>query len=205
MLAFGVVLADLLTKHWALNRLSDNRTIDVVGSLRFNLAFNNGMAFSQGQGLGPLIAVIATLVIVWLLISLRSVSSGLNTFGMGLLIGGAAGNLIDRAFRQDAWFRGAVVDFIDLQWFPIFNIADMAINVGAASLILNAILSARRAKQEAALQTAGATTTSAATTTTSTTASAADDDEEEDDDDNDDDDDRAVDSAVEVDVSEHDE
>ena len=149
-LAVGVVLADQLSKHWALNRLSDDRVIDLIGSLRFNLAFNKGMAFSQGQGLGPLIAVVATLVIVWLLVTLRTAGGRLNTFGIGAVIGGAAGNLIDRAFRQEAWLRGAVVDFIDLQWFPIFNIADMAINIGAGALILNAILTARRTRHVAA-------------------------------------------------------
>ncbi len=150
VLALGVVVADQVTKHWALNRLSGDRVIDVIGSLRFNLAFNKGMAFSQGQGLGPLIAVAATLIIVWLLVSLRSAGGGLNTFGIGCVIGGAAGNLIDRAFRQEAWLRGAVVDFVDLQWFPIFNIADMAINIGAGALILNAILGSLRAKQAVA-------------------------------------------------------
>ena len=150
VLALGVVVVDQVTKHWALNRLSGDRVIDVIGSLRFNLAFNKGMAFSQGQGLGPLIAVAATLIIVWLLVSLRSAGGGLNTFGIGCVIGGAAGNLIDRAFRQEAWLRGAVVDFVDLQWFPIFNIADMAINIGAGALILNAILGSLRAKQEVA-------------------------------------------------------
>ncbi len=149
LLALGVVVVDQLTKHWALNRLSGNRTIDVVGSLRFNLAFNKGMAFSQAQGLGPLIAVVATVVIVWLLISLRSSGGRLNSFGIGCVIGGAAGNLIDRVFRGDAWLRGAVVDFIDLQWFPIFNVADIAINVGAATLILNAILTSRRGQANA--------------------------------------------------------
>ena len=68
----------------------------------------------------------------------------MSTVGIGLLIGGAAGNLIDRMFRgDDGFLQGAVVDFIDLQWFPIFNVADMAINVGAGLLILNSILSAR--------------------------------------------------------------
>ncbi len=148
LLAAGVVAADQASKHWALNRLDDNRVIELIGSLQFNLAFNKGMAFSQGQGLGPLIAVVATVVIVWLLVSLRSAGGGLNTFGIGLVIGGAAGNLIDRAFRGDAWLRGAVVDFIDLQWFPIFNIADMAINIGAGALILNAIVSSRRERNE---------------------------------------------------------
>jgi len=48
----AIVIADQLTKHWALNRLSGGRTIDLVGSLRFNLAFNKGMAFSQATGAG---------------------------------------------------------------------------------------------------------------------------------------------------------
>jgi signal peptidase II len=107
------------------------------------------MAFSRGEGLGPVIAVAATAVIVWLLISLRTESSRLSTVGMGLVIGGAAGNLIDRLFRGEAWLRGAVVDFIDFQWFPIFNVADMAINVGAGVLILNTILVSRRSPDRA--------------------------------------------------------
>ena len=148
LLAIGIVILDQATKHWAVNRLADGSTIDVVWTLRFNLAFNSGMAFSRGQGLGPVIAVVATLVIVWLLASLRGVGGKLAVFGMGCVIGGAAGNLIDRLFRGDAWLQGAVVDFIDFQWFPIFNIADIAINVGAAALILNAFLASRRSAPE---------------------------------------------------------
>jgi len=144
LLAIGIVIADQLTKHWAVNRLADGTEINVFWTLQWNLAFNSGMAFSRGQGLGPVIAVVATVVIVWLLVSLRTSGGKMNTFGIGCVIGGAAGNLIDRAFRQDAWLRGSVVDFIDFQWFPIFNIADIAINVGAAALILNAILTGRR-------------------------------------------------------------
>lgn len=143
LIAIVVVLLDQLTKHWAINRLSDDRVIEVVWTLQFNLAFNSGMAFSRGQGFGPYIAVLATLVIVWLLVSLRSGGTKLGALGMGLLIGGAAGNLVDRLFRGDAWLRGSVVDFIDFQWFPIFNIADIAVNVGAALLILNSILVSR--------------------------------------------------------------
>ena len=113
------------------------------------------MAFGQGRGLGPVIGVVATVVIVYLLISLRDQSSRISTVGMGLLIGGAAGNLIDRLFRGDAWLNGAVVDFIDLQWFPIFNVADMAVNVGAGLLILGSILSARAHKRAEADPVAG--------------------------------------------------
>ena len=144
LLAIVIVIADQLTKHWAINRLSDDRVIEIVWTLQFNLAFNSGMAFGRGQGFGPIIAVVATIVIVWLLVSLRTTGGALNTFGIGCVIGGAAGNLIDRLFRQEGWLRGAVVDFIDFQWFPIFNIADMAINVGAGALILNALLASRR-------------------------------------------------------------
>jgi signal peptidase II len=146
-IAAAVVVVDQLAKHWAVTSLGTDRVIDLVWTLRFNLAFNNGMAFGQGRGLGPVIGVVATVVIVYLLVSLRDQTSKLSTVGMGLLIGGAAGNLIDRLFRGDAWLNGAVVDFIDLQWFPIFNVADMAVNVGAALLILGSVLSARAHKR----------------------------------------------------------
>ncbi len=144
MLAVVVVAIDQLSKHWAVTGLGTDREIEVFWTLQFNLAFNSGMAFSRGEGLGPVIAVVATAVIVWLLVSLRTEASRLSTLGMGLVIGGAGGNLVDRLLRGEAWLRGAVVDFIDFQWFPIFNVADMAINVGAGVLILNTILVSRR-------------------------------------------------------------
>ncbi len=153
IIALVVVLLDQTTKHWAVNALADGHIIDVIWTLQFNLAYNSGMAFSRGRGLGPVIAVVATIVIVWLLASLRSGGTRLSRFGMGCLIGGAAGNLLDRLFRGDAWLQGSVVDFIDFQWFPIFNIADIAVNVGAASLILNSIL-VSRAEVRAAADTA---------------------------------------------------
>jgi len=148
LIALAVVVIDQATKQWAVNELVDSN-IHVIWTLQFNLAFNTGMAFSQGAGLGPLIAVVATVVIVWLLVSLRTEASRMSMWGMGLLIGGAAGNLIDRLFRGDAWLRGGVVDFIDFQWFPIFNIADICINVGAGLLVLNSVLSSRRERQAA--------------------------------------------------------
>jgi len=130
-----VVAVDQLTKWWAVNTL-DDRNIDVVWTLRFNLSFNTGMAFGQGRGIGPIIGVFAMVVIVVLLLSLRRGASKPIDVAIGMIIGGAVGNVIDRLFRDPAWLRGGVVDFIDFQWFPIFNVADMGITVGGALLVL---------------------------------------------------------------------
>lgn len=143
----AVVIADQASKNWALNSLSDGRTIDLVWTLRFNLVFNSGMAFSQGQGLGRLIGLLAIGVAVWLWFSLRKATSRLSVIGTSMLIGGALGNVVDRMFRGEKWLAGAVVDFIDLQWFPVFNIADSAVTVGAALLIFASVATSRKAQQ----------------------------------------------------------
>ncbi len=84
------------------------------------------MAFSKGDGLGPYIGVIAIVVVAVMLVSLGRTNSRWNMVAIGLVVGGAIGNILDRLFRGEGWFRGAVVDFIDPQWFPIFNVADIA-------------------------------------------------------------------------------
>ncbi|MFZ8917099.1 MAG: signal peptidase II [Ilumatobacteraceae bacterium] len=145
MLAAVVVAIDQITKHWALGRLGDGEVIHVLWTLQFNLAFNSGMAFGRAQGLGPVIAVVATVVIVWLLVSFRRASSRLSIVAVGLVIGGAAGNLVDRSFSGGELLRGSVIDFVDFQWFPIFNVADVAINIGGALLIIGFLVDARRA------------------------------------------------------------
>ena len=139
LLIAAIVVLDQLTKHWALNRLSEGRTIDIVGSLRFNLAFNKGMAFSQATGAGPIIGGIAFIVVIVVVLWMRRQAQGLAALAAGLIVGGATGNLIDRLFRGDAWLRGAVVDFIDLQWWPVFNIADSAITIGAVLMIVASV------------------------------------------------------------------
>ena len=134
-----IVAADQATKHWALNRLANGRTIDLIGSLRFNLAFNKGMAFSQATGAGPIIGALAFVFVIVIVLWLRRNAQGLAGVAAGLIVGGATGNLIDRLLRGDAWLRGAVVDFIDLQWWPIFNIADAAISTGAVLMIVASV------------------------------------------------------------------
>ena len=140
--ALVVVVADQLTKTWAVNNLVD-RDVDVFWTLRFHLGFNTGMAFSRGQNWGPVIGVLALVVVVGLLLSLRRQPGRLTSISIGLIVGGAIGNVIDRLFRSPAWFRGAVVDWIDFQWFPIFNIADMGITIGGVLLVLSSWLAGR--------------------------------------------------------------
>ncbi len=134
-----IIASDQLTKHWALNRLSDNRVIDLVGSLRFKLAFNNGMAFSQATGAGPVIGALGFVVVVVIVVWLRRSARGGAALAAGLIVGGAIGNLADRLLRGDAWLRGAVVDFIDLQWWPVFNVADAAISIGAVLMVVASV------------------------------------------------------------------
>ena len=136
LVAFVVAVLDQLSKAWALRDLADGHIIDVIWTLQFNLTYNRGMAFSRGTGIGPVIGVIALVVVVMLLLSLRRADNSLTRLATGLIIGGAVGNILDRLFRDSGWMRGAVIDFIDFQWWPVFNIADMAIMIGAATMIV---------------------------------------------------------------------
>jgi signal peptidase II len=134
-----VVLLDQATKSWAVSKLSDGHVIDLVGSLRFNLAFNEGAAFSVGDGwnLGPWIAVLALVVVSTLVFTGPTARSQFGAVAIGLVAGGALGNLIDRAVRNGSGFMGGrVVDWIDVQWWPVFNVADAAVSCGAVALVL---------------------------------------------------------------------
>ena len=140
LIAALVVGIDQLSKHWAVSQLNDGHTVHVLWTLRFNLSFNGGMAFGRGQGFGPIIGVVATIVVVGLLLSLRQSGSKISVVAIGLIVGGAMGNIVDRLFRGDAWLHGKVIDFIDFQWFPIFNVADICVNVGGGLLVLSYLL-----------------------------------------------------------------
>lgn len=128
-------VADQLSKWWAVDTL-DTRTIDVVWTLRFRLALNHGAAFSLSQGRGALISLLALVVVGVLLRSGRHATRPLAAVALGLVLGGALGNLSDRAFREgEGFLGGGVVDFVDFQWWPIFNVADMGVVCGAVLLI----------------------------------------------------------------------
>ncbi|HVF73686.1 MAG TPA: signal peptidase II [Acidimicrobiales bacterium] len=132
--AAAVVVLDQLTKEWALRALVDG-PVHLFWTLRLNLSINSGVAFGLGRGSGPIIVVLGVLVLAVILVATRKAE--LTTWtgaAAGLVVGGAVGNLVDRVFRG----HGGVVDFIDFQWWPIFNVADAAISVGAVLLILKA-------------------------------------------------------------------
>ena len=131
-----IVLLDQVSKARALGVLADGRIIHVIWTMQFNLTYNRGMAFSRGTGIGPIIGVIGLVVVVLLLLSLRRADNALTRVATGLIIGGAVGNILDRLFRGSGWMRGAVVDFIEFQWWPVFNVADMAIMIGAATMMV---------------------------------------------------------------------
>jgi len=144
----AVLLLDQLTKRWAVSELTGRPPKHVIWTLQFNITHNSGMAFSQAQGIGPLIGIVAMLVVLWLAWTSRRLTSRLTAVCAGLIAGGALGNLADRLFRGDRFLRGSVVDFIDFQWFPIFNVADMAIDIGGALLVLWSLSAHRRAHAE---------------------------------------------------------
>ncbi len=129
------VALDQWTKTLAVRALADG-PVHVWWTLRFNLSFNSGIAFSLGPGLTPWIMVVGALLVVGLLAMTRRLTSPVMAVAVGLVLGGAIGNLSDRVFRGHG---GAVVDFIDVQWWPIFNVADMAITIGAVLLVLSGL------------------------------------------------------------------
>lgn len=132
-LAGAVVIVDQLTKSWALSALQ-NSSIDLFWTLRLRLTFNSGAAFSLGAGFPWLFVVLGVFVLGALaLLVLRADLGRGPAASLGLVAGGAIGNLIDRVFRDH---DGAVVDFIDLQWWPVFNVADASICVGVVLLLL---------------------------------------------------------------------
>jgi signal peptidase II len=140
-----VVALDQLAKWWAESALDDGHTIHVIWTLQFNLVRNPGTAFSLGRSLGPLLGVLAVVIVLALVRFGRMVSNLPTALALGLVLGGAVGNLVDRIFRSGSGFLGGhVVDFVDFQWWPVFNVADAGIVVGGILLALVAM------RQEAA-------------------------------------------------------
>jgi len=146
-----VIAADQLTKNWAVSRLADGSEIHIVWTLRLKLTVNAGMAFSRGGSVGPVIGLVALAVAACLPVMAAHADRKLTVAAFGLVTGGALGNVIDRAFRSGSGFLGGrVIDFVDLQWWPVFNVADASIVVGGVLLVLSSALAHRRAVAMAA-------------------------------------------------------
>ncbi len=133
--AVPIYIADQLTKAWVSANLEPGQPRDLLGSVvRLNLIHNSGAAFNIATGATWVLTLIASAVVVFILFTARRLGSRGWALALGLLLGGALGNLTDRMLRAPGPGRGEVVDFLQLPNFPIFNIGDSAI-VTAACLI----------------------------------------------------------------------
>ena len=135
-LAGLVVAIDLVTKRVAAASFVGSPRVVIPGVLTFTYGENRGAAFSMFQEGGPLLAVAAIVAIGVILWALRAPRPGLEVAGLGLIMGGAAGNLIDRLARGEGLVDGLVIDWIQFPNFPIFNIADSSLTVGVGMMLL---------------------------------------------------------------------
>ncbi|GEL94231.1 hypothetical protein CCO02nite_08890 [Cellulomonas composti] len=145
VVTFAVVVADQLSKVWALNALDENgpRRDLIGGLLGLQLVKNPGAALSIATGMTWVLTLVALVVVVVVVRAARNLGSTLWALALGLLLGGAIGNLVDRLLRAPGFARGHVVDFIAyLDWF-VGNVADIAIVV-AAGLVVIAVLRGER-------------------------------------------------------------
>lgn len=131
------VAIDQATKQWALSSLGDGARRPLFGDLLgFELHFNPGAAFSFLTGSTWIFTAVAAVVVLALPLWIRRTSSRPWTITLGVVWGGAAGNLVDRLFRQPGFGRGHVVDFIAYgRWF-IGNVADIALVLGIAVIVV---------------------------------------------------------------------
>jgi signal peptidase II len=149
-IAAVMVAIDQWTKQLAIDGLTEQPAVRILGGMIYlDLTYNSGAAFSFGRGytwVFPVIAIIISAVILW---TSRGLRSWPWAVALGLVLGGADGNLVDRLFRAPGPFQGHVVDFISAfapagEKFPIFNIADSALTVGVVLAIGLELFGVRR-------------------------------------------------------------
>lgn len=144
VVALGVALVlvglDQVTKHIAESALTGQGPVPVVGDVvRFVLVYNSGAAFSLGTGLTPVLTAVSSAAVLGLSWALSRSWVPWMRAAMVLLLGGAAGNLADRLFREPGVGVGHVVDFIAFPHFPVFNVADIFITTGGALIMAMAL------------------------------------------------------------------
>ncbi|PYF99820.1 lipoprotein signal peptidase [Georgenia satyanarayanai] len=140
-LALGIAGIDQATKYLAEERLTQGVYIPLVGDLLgWQLIYNPGAAFSFGTGMTWVFTVIMVVVIVVVLRVARRLRSAAWALALGMLLGGAVGNLYDRLLREPGFARGHVVDFINYNGWFVGNVADIAIVLAAVLIAVLALL-----------------------------------------------------------------
>lgn len=146
LLAAVILAADQITKVIVVANLTPGISPKILGGLvYFSLIRNPGAAFSIGTGMTWILAIVAVAVVVVIIRMASKLRSAMWGTSLGLILGGALGNLSDRIFRSPGVMRGHVVDFVslfgpDAKYFPAFNLADSAITIGGVLLVLTALL-----------------------------------------------------------------
>ena len=133
----AVVLAlDVVSKVLAVKLLTPGQPVSIIGdTVTWTLVRNSGAAFSMATGYTWVLTLIATGVVVGIIWMGRRLVSPWWAIGLGMILGGALGNLVDRFFRSPGPLRGHVVDFLSIGWWPVFNVADPAVVGGAILLV----------------------------------------------------------------------
>ncbi|CCQ16194.1 Lipoprotein signal peptidase 1 [Rhodococcus sp. AW25M09] len=135
-IAAVILLFDLLTKILVVHFVKPGNPIEIFGDVvTLRLVRNPGAAFSMATGMTWLLTVVAVAVVIGVIKIGRTLRSPWWALGLGLVLGGALGNLIDRFFRAPGPFQGHVVDFVSVGWWPVFNVADSSIVCGAILLV----------------------------------------------------------------------
>ncbi|MDI6629741.1 MAG: signal peptidase II [Rhodococcus sp. (in: high G+C Gram-positive bacteria)] len=136
-IAAVILLFDLVTKIVVVHYVKPGNPISIVGDVvTLRLVRNPGAAFSMATGMTWLLTVVAVAVVIGVIKIGRTLRSPWWALGLGLVLGGALGNLIDRFFRAPGPFQGHVVDFVSVGWWPVFNVADSSIVCGAILLVV---------------------------------------------------------------------
>jgi signal peptidase II len=139
-----VLAADVISKAIVVARMPGHQPIRLLGGLlTITLTRNGGAAFSIGTSMTIVFTAIAVGVIVYILRTARNLRSIGWAITLGLLLGGATGNLLDRIFRAPSAFQGHVVDWIELPHWPVFNLADSSIVCAGVLVVLLALFGIR--------------------------------------------------------------
>jgi len=136
------IIVDQLVKFWVVSSLAPGESFRLIGGIDIIHVKNSGAAFGLFSRSGWAIFIIDLVVVIiavaWLFWSRTAREMGIIVFvGIGLMVGGALGNMIDRVFR------GTVVDFVDFHWWPVFNVADLAIVAGVIIVVIAVLMSMR--------------------------------------------------------------